>query len=118
MCPSRVSKAFRRPMVLVFRVAEIDQPPIHPQHARELTTPFVLPVGVASAIVPFVLETRPQCKGKHSKAYIGDHNVRGVLLDTQGPEIRTGNLEGGERIALVQGSTIELTTDPVRDGAC
>lgn len=42
------------------------------------------------------------------------HNVRGVLLDTQGPEIRTGNLEGNGKISLVQGSTIELTTDPVR----
>lgn len=42
------------------------------------------------------------------------HNVRGVLLDTQGPEIRTGNLEGNAKISLVQGSTIELTTDPVR----
>nr|AIT69988.1 pyruvate kinase [Desmarestia viridis] len=52
------------------------------------------------------------CKGKHAKACLGEHNVRAVLLDTRGPEIRTGNVKGGGKIALVQGSTIELTTDP------
>lgn len=55
-----------------------------------------------------------QCKGKDAVTSLGEqHNVRGVLLDTQGPEIRTGNLEGNAKISLVQGSTIELTTDPV-----
>nr|AIT70013.1 pyruvate kinase [Sargassum thunbergii] len=53
------------------------------------------------------------CKGKDAVASLGEqHNVRGVLLDTQGPEIRTGNLEGNAKISLEQGSTIELTTDP------
>lgn len=56
----------------------------------------------------------PQCKGKHSKACLGEHNLRAVLLDTQGPEIRTGNVQGGGKIELVQGSTMELTTNPVR----
>lgn len=42
--------------------------------------------------------------------------MRAVLVDTQGPEIRTGNIEGGGKIALMQGSTIELTTNPVRPG--
>lgn len=55
-----------------------------------------------------------QCKGKHSRALELGHNVRAVLLDTQGPEIRTGMVKGGGKIQLVQGSTIELTTDPVR----
>eukprot|EP00904_Undaria_pinnatifida_P004251 jgi/Undpi1/13827/HiC_scaffold_9.g03478.m1 len=52
------------------------------------------------------------CKGKHSKACLGEHNLRAVLLDTQGPEIRTGNVQGGGKIELVQGSTMELTTNP------
>ena len=42
--------------------------------------------------------------------------MRAVLVDTQGPEIRTGNIEDGGKIALMQGSTIELTTNPVRPG--
>lgn len=41
--------------------------------------------------------------------------MRAFLLDTQGPEIRTGNVKGGGKIQLEQGATIELTTDPVRD---
>lgn len=40
--------------------------------------------------------------------------MRAVLVDTQGPEIRTGLIEGGGKIALMQGATIELTTNPVR----
>lgn len=55
-----------------------------------------------------------QCKGKHSKALELGHNVRAVLLDTQGPEIRTGMIKGGGNIQLTKGATIELTTDPVR----
>lgn len=43
--------------------------------------------------------------------------MRGVLIDTQGPEIRTGNVEDGGKITMVQGSTIELTTNPVRTQA-
>lgn len=43
--------------------------------------------------------------------------MRGVLIDTQGPEIRTGNVEDGGKITMVQGSTIELTTNPVRSQA-
>lgn len=52
------------------------------------------------------------CKGKHSKALELGHNVRAVLLDTQGPEIRTGMIKGGGNIQLTKGATIELTTDP------
>lgn len=47
---------------------------------------------------------------------MGEHNLRAILVDTQGPEIRTGNIEGGGKIALMQGATIELTTNPVRVG--
>lgn len=57
-----------------------------------------------------------QCKGKHARALEMGHNVRAVLLDTQGPEIRTGMVKGGGKIELTKGSTIELTTDPVRHG--
>ncbi|CAM9582084.1 unnamed protein product, partial [Ascophyllum nodosum] len=52
------------------------------------------------------------CKGKHSENFLGEHNVRGVMLDTQGPEIRSGNLVGDAKISLVQGSSIEVTVDP------
>eukprot|EP00898_Chlorokybus_atmophyticus_P000724 jgi/Chlat1/1652/Chrsp127S01949 len=34
-----------------------------------------------------------------------------VLLDTKGPEIRTGMLEGGNPVQLVAGSEVTLTTD-------
>nr|AIT69976.1 pyruvate kinase [Ishige okamurae] len=53
-----------------------------------------------------------KCKGKHAKALGNDYNMRAVLLDTQGPEIRTGMVKDGGRLQLTQGSTIELTIDP------
>nr|AIT70049.1 pyruvate kinase [Melanothamnus japonicus] len=34
-----------------------------------------------------------------------------IMLDTKGPEIRTGKLEGGKEVSLVSGNTITLTTD-------
>nr|AIT70042.1 pyruvate kinase [Symphyocladia latiuscula] len=34
-----------------------------------------------------------------------------IMLDTKGPEIRTGKLQNGEEIDLVAGETITLTTD-------
>ncbi len=41
----------------------------------------------------------------------------GVMVDLQGPKIRTGDLEGGE-VMLTEGQEVELTTEPVlgRDG--
>ena len=36
-----------------------------------------------------------------------------ALLDTKGPEIRTGLLEGGQKISLVEGEKIILTTEEV-----
>jgi pyruvate kinase len=38
-------------------------------------------------------------------------NLRGVMLDTQGPEIRTGSFGTDGSVDLVQGSKIALTTD-------
>lgn len=35
----------------------------------------------------------------------------GIMLDTKGPEIRTGKLEGGEEISVTTGSSIVLTND-------
>ena len=35
----------------------------------------------------------------------------GILLDTKGPEIRTGKLEGGNDIVLEAGNKIKITTD-------
>ncbi|MBO8415312.1 MAG: pyruvate kinase, partial [Proteobacteria bacterium] len=34
-----------------------------------------------------------------------------IMLDTRGPEIRTGTLEGGQEIQLVTGQRITVTTD-------
>ena len=36
-----------------------------------------------------------------------------ALLDTKGPEIRTGLLEGGQKISLEEGAKIILTTEEV-----
>jgi len=33
-----------------------------------------------------------------------------ILLDTKGPEIRTGTLEGGKKVTLTEGQTFTLTT--------
>jgi pyruvate kinase len=62
------------------------------------------------------------CAGRHSllDADHSQENMRAVLLDTKGPEIRSGKLahdeSGHETIALVQGSSITLeTTDERRD---
>jgi len=35
----------------------------------------------------------------------------GFLLDTKGPEVRTGNTEGGKPIFLQKGQLLEITTD-------
>jgi len=36
-----------------------------------------------------------------------------ILLDTKGPEIRTGTLEGGKKVTLTEGQTFTLTTRKV-----
>ena len=36
-----------------------------------------------------------------------------ILLDTKGPEIRTGLLEGGKKVTLTEGETFTLTTRDV-----
>jgi pyruvate kinase len=62
-----------------------------------------------------------QCRGRHSiRDPEGGINLRAVLLDTKGPEIRTGKLAndvtGKETIQMTQGSTMTLqTTDERRD---
>lgn len=63
-----------------------------------------------------------RCHGRHSFLDPGEEaeNVRAVLLDTKGPEIRSGKLahdsSGHETISLVQGSSITLdTSDKLRD---
>lgn len=40
-----------------------------------------------------------------------------VLLDLQGPKIRTGTLEGGKRIALERGSSLTITTRRIEGNA-
>lgn len=40
-----------------------------------------------------------------------NHRMCGIMLDTKGPEIRTGKLEGGNEITLVAGDEITLSND-------
>jgi pyruvate kinase len=65
-----------------------------------------------------------QAQGKHQLLATGSHlnlpnNLRAILVDTKGPEIRTGPLQGNAEIAEIEmGATVELTledvsTDPV-----
>ncbi|TYZ57950.1 hypothetical protein PybrP1_002019 [[Pythium] brassicae (nom. inval.)] len=39
-------------------------------------------------------------------------NLRSVLLDTKGPEIRTGKMKDGKKVLLETGKEVTLTTDP------
>ena len=43
----------------------------------------------------------------------GDHENTAILLDTKGPEIRTGILKDGKKITLKEGETITLTTEDI-----
>lgn len=56
-----------------------------------------------------------QDKVTYEGAIAKDQDIRATLLDTRGPEIRSGKLKndqsGHETISLVQGSTITLRTD-------
>jgi pyruvate kinase len=57
-----------------------------------------------------------KCQGRHAHLMEeGDKNIRAILLDTKGPEIRTGKLRGDtsgkETISLAVGNTITLHTD-------
>nr|AIT70040.1 pyruvate kinase [Grateloupia turuturu] len=46
------------------------------------------------------------------RSYLADKNrMCGIMLDTKGPEIRTGKLEGGNDVQLVAGEIVVLTTD-------
>lgn len=38
-------------------------------------------------------------------------NTRGIMLDTQGPEIRTGSFDGVKEVDLIAGNEVLLTTD-------
>ena len=61
--------------------------------------------------------------GRHAELTAGatinmPSNLRAVLVDTKGPEIRTGPLQGGaEVVELTTGCTVEVTTDDVSNDA-
>jgi pyruvate kinase len=64
-----------------------------------------------------------QAPGKHAERIAthsanknSPHNLRAILVDTKGPEIRTGPLQGQAKIvSIATGATVELTTRPVGD---
>ena len=39
------------------------------------------------------------------------HQMVATMLDTKGPEVRTGKLEGGRTVAYQKGTEVEITTD-------
>jgi pyruvate kinase len=48
-----------------------------------------------------------QCIGVNRAGLGHNYNLRAIMLDTQGPEIRTGLLEGGVKsISLTQGDNM------------
>ncbi|RHY29163.1 hypothetical protein DYB32_005374, partial [Aphanomyces invadans] len=49
-------------------------------------------------------------RGVHG-AHGSEFNLRSVLLDTQGPEIRGGSFADGNKVTLTKGDQITLTTD-------
>ncbi|RLO00257.1 hypothetical protein DYB28_005917 [Aphanomyces astaci] len=49
-------------------------------------------------------------RGVHG-AHGSDFNLRSVLLDTQGPEIRGGSFADGNKVTLTKGDAITITTD-------
>uniref|UniRef100_A0AAV1UV78 Pyruvate kinase n=1 Tax=Peronospora matthiolae TaxID=2874970 RepID=A0AAV1UV78_9STRA len=50
------------------------------------------------------------CRGVHAQGQ-STFNLRAVLHDTKGPEIRTGKMLDGKKIFLEKGKTVVLTTD-------
>ncbi|TDH74279.1 hypothetical protein CCR75_005070 [Bremia lactucae] len=57
------------------------------------------------------------CRGVHAESH-ANFNLRAVLHDTKGPEIRTGTMRNDKKIKLESGKSVVLTTDPAfeRDG--
>ncbi|KAG2786158.1 Pyruvate kinase [Phytophthora cactorum] len=51
------------------------------------------------------------CRGVHAEGQ-AKFNLRAVLHDTKGPEIRTGKMRDGKKITLESGKSVVLTTDP------
>lgn len=47
------------------------------------------------------------------KASENTGRIIGIMLDTKGPEIRTGKLEGGKEVRLEKGQKLVMTTKPV-----
>ena len=46
-----------------------------------------------------------------------EHSNTAILLDTKGPEIRTGKLKGGKKVTLEAGASFTLTTEEIEGDA-
>ena len=59
------------------------------------------------------MEALKQRPGKHVKIYLYDKVMEqvAVMLDTKGPEIRTGYLVDGKAVTIEKDSIVEITTD-------
>jgi pyruvate kinase len=61
------------------------------------------------------------CSGKHHSLIVGKvpgvempNNLRAILVDTKGPEIRTGPLPGNQEVSIIEtGAKVVVTTDEV-----
>lgn len=51
------------------------------------------------------------CRGVHNYSVGGSFNLRAVMLDTQGPEIRTGSFADGKKVQMEIGKMLTLTND-------
>ena len=69
-----------------------------------------------------IVDAIRDARGRHQELIVGKvnddtdipNNLRAILVDTKGPEIRTGPLPGNEDVTMIEiGAKVILTTEPV-----